>query len=44
MTHFSQTALQNQITSLQHYWQSYYHLRLLTLYDFQKREKIVHTK
>ena len=42
-THW-QTALQNQITSLQHYWQSYYHLRLLTLYDFQKREKIVHTK
>ena len=30
-----QTARKNQIASLKNYWLSYYHLRRLTLYDFQ---------
>ena len=40
-THW-QTARQNQIASLQHYWMSYYHLRCITLYDYQKHEVIRH--
>jgi len=32
-----QTARQNQIASLQNYWLAYYHLRRLTLYDYQRR-------
>ena len=35
-----QTARQNQIASLQNYWLTYYHLRRLTLYDYQRREVI----
>lgn len=35
-----QTARQNKIASLQHYWLSYYSLRTLTLYDFQRRQPI----
>ncbi|MCR4921835.1 MAG: TolC family protein [Bacteroidaceae bacterium] len=33
-----QTARQNQIASLQNYWLAYYHLRRLTLYDYQRHE------
>lgn len=33
-----QTARQNQIASLQNYWLSYYHLRRLTLYDYQRHQ------
>jgi len=39
-----QTARQNQIASLQNYWISYYHLRRLTLYDYQRHEVITHKK
>ena len=35
-----QTARQNQIASLQNYWLTYYHLRRLTLYDYQHRQVI----
>lgn len=42
-THW-QTARQNQIASLQNYWLSYYHLRCITLYDFQRHEVIRHTR
>ena len=35
-----QTARQNQIASLQNYWLAYYHLRRLTLYDYQHRQTI----
>ena len=37
-----QTARQNQIASLQNYWLAYYHLRRLTLYDFQRHQAIRH--
>lgn len=33
-----QTARQNHITSLQNYWLSYYHLRRLTLFDYQRHQ------
>lgn len=39
-----QTARQNQISSLQNYWLAYYHLRRLTLYDYQRRQTISHNK
>ena len=35
-----QTARQNQIASLQNYWLAYYHLRRLTLYDYQRHTPI----
>lgn len=35
-----QTARQNQIASLQNYWLTYYHLRRLTLFDYQRRQVI----
>ena len=35
-----QTARQNQIASLQNYWLAYYHLRRLTLYDYQRHHPI----
>ena len=35
-----QTARQNQIASLQNYWLSYFHLRRLTLYDFQHHQPV----
>ena len=35
-----QTARQNQIASLQNYWLAYYHLRRLTLYDYQRHQPI----
>jgi len=35
-----QTARQNQIMSLQNYWITYYHLRRLTLYDYQRHQII----
>ncbi len=37
-----QTARQNQIASLKNYWLAYYHLRRLTLYDYQRHEPITH--
>jgi outer membrane protein len=33
-------ARRDYIIALRDYWQSYYSLRLLTLYDFEKNEKI----
>ena len=35
-----QTARQNQIASLQNYWLTYYHLRRLTLFDYQHHQPI----
>lgn len=35
-----QTARQNQIASLQNYWLAYYHLRRITLYDYQRHEVV----
>ena len=37
-----QNARQNQITSLQNYWLAYYHLRRLTLYDYERHIPIIH--
>ena len=37
-----QTARINQVTALQYFWNSYFHLRLLTLYDYLKGEPIRH--
>ncbi len=37
-----QTARVNQVTALQDFWNSYFHLRLLTLYDYLKCEPIRH--
>ena len=39
-----QAARQNQIASLQNYWLAYYHLRRLTLYDYQHRQPIVYKR
>ena len=39
-----QTARQNQIASLQNYWLAYYHLRRLTLYDYQCHQVIKPTE
>jgi outer membrane protein TolC len=39
-----QTARQNQIASLQNYWLAYYHLRRLTLYDYQRHQVIKHLR
>lgn len=39
-----QSARQNRIASLQNYWLSYYHLRRLTLYDYQRRQPIRYVK
>ena len=39
-----QTARQNQITSLQNYWLAYYHLRRLTLYDYERHIPIIYGK
>lgn len=36
-----QTARQNQIASLQNYWLTYYHLRRLTLYDYQRHQSVL---
>ena len=38
-----QTARQNQIASLQNYWLAYYHLRRLTLFDYQRHKVIFRT-
>jgi outer membrane protein TolC len=37
-----QDARRGQITALQDFWNSYYHLRQLTLYDFLKHQPIHH--
>ena len=39
-----QTARQNQIASLQNYWLAYYHLRRLTLYDYERHIPITPKK
>ena len=39
-----QTARQNQINSLKNYWLAYYHLRRLTLYDYQRHQTISYQK
>ena len=36
-----QTARQNHINSLQNYWLAYYHLRRLTLYDYQRHQVVM---
>lgn len=36
-----QQAQQNYIAALQKYWQHYYKIRRLTLYDFQQRVSLV---
>ncbi|MCK5464586.1 MAG: TolC family protein [Bacteroidales bacterium] len=35
-----ETAKRDYITSLEDYWEAYYRLRILTLYDFEMQEKI----
>ena len=35
-----ESARRDYISSLEEYWESYYNLRILTLYDFEKQEKI----
>lgn len=42
-THW-QNARQNLIASLQNYWVTYYHLRALTLFDFQHQQPIVYDR
>lgn len=37
-----QTARVDQVKALQDFWNSYFHLRLLTLYDYLKGEPIRH--
>ena len=37
-----QDARRAQITALQDFWNSYYHLRQLTLYDFLRHQPIHH--
>jgi len=39
-----QTARQNRMASLQNYWLSYYEVRRLTLYDYQRRQPIRYVK
>ena len=34
-------ARQNHINSLQNYWLAYYHLRRLTLYDYQRHQVVM---
>ena len=38
-----QDARRNQITAMQDFWNSYYHLRQLTLYDFLKHQPITYS-
>lgn len=38
-----ETAKRDYIDSIRDYWQSYYYLRILTLYDFELNDKIVYT-
>ena len=38
-----ETAKRDYISSIRDYWQSYYYLRILTLYDFELNDKIVYT-
>ena len=35
-----ESAKRDYITSLEDYWEAYYRLRILTLYDFEMQEKI----
>jgi outer membrane protein TolC len=35
-----ETAKRDYITSIENYWESYYRLRILTLYDFELKQKI----
>ena len=36
-------AKRDYISSIRDYWQSYYYLRILTLYDFELNDKIIYT-
>jgi len=37
-----ESAKRDYISSIQNYWESYYRLRILTLYDFELNEKIIY--
>jgi outer membrane protein len=37
-----ESSKKDYITSIQNYWESYYRLRILTLYDFELNQKIVY--
>lgn len=37
-----ENAKRDYITSIENYWESYYHLRILTLYDFEMNQKIMY--
>jgi outer membrane protein len=37
-----ETAKRDYITSIENYWESYYRLRILTLYDFELNQKIMY--
>lgn len=38
-----ESAKRDYIISIQNYWESYYRLRILTLYDFELNQKIIYT-
>jgi len=38
-----ENAKRDYISSLESYWESYYYLRILTLYDFELNEKIIYS-
>ncbi len=37
-----ETAKRDYITAIENYWESYYRLRILTLYDFELKQKIMY--
>jgi outer membrane protein len=37
-----ETAKRDYITAIENYWESYYRLRILTLYDFELNQKITY--
>jgi hypothetical protein len=37
-----ESAKRDYISSIENYWQSYYRLRILTLYDFELKQKIIY--
>jgi outer membrane protein len=37
-----ESAKRDYISSIENYWESYYRLRILTLYDFELNQKIVY--
>ena len=38
-----ESSKRDYITAIENYWESYYRLRILTLYDFERNEKIVYS-